>query len=156
MTIDPIPTDAQALIDQALTATRSMAEEKGLMLEADVAEPLMVQTEGQRIEQVLINLIGNALKFTEKGGITVGVRRSGEAAEFRVEDSGCGIPADQLKHIFQHFTQVDGSSTRNAGDTGLGLAISERFVRLHGGRLWVESRVGEGSTFFFTVPLVEV
>jgi signal transduction histidine kinase len=106
-----------------------------------------------RIAEVLTNLLGNAIKFTDRGevGVTVGVMGS----EFLVSvwDTGPGIAPDDHARIFEEFHQVDGSSTREKGGTGLGLAIAERIVKLHGGRIWVQSSEGQGSSFWFTMPI---
>ncbi len=103
-----------------------------------------------RLTQVLINLIGNAIKFTPTGGrIDVRIVRDGERVRFSVSDTGIGIPADKHALVFESFRQVDGSHTRAHGGTGLGLAIAKQLVEMHGGRIWVESEVGKGSTFAF-------
>ena len=105
------------------------------------------------MRQVILNLVSNAAKFTEKGHIVTRVEAHPREVEICVSDTGTGIPDDKLEHIFEEFTQVDASTTRKAGGTGLGLAITRRFVELHGGRIWVESQIGLGSTFTFTLPL---
>jgi signal transduction histidine kinase len=110
------------------------------------------------VRQVLLNLVGNAIKFTPEGGVTVTVRKShagqaGSLFQFAVADSGIGVPLEKQEAIFQAFTQADGSVTRKYGGTGLGLAISARLVQLMGGHLWLESEPGQGSTFFFTADL---
>jgi signal transduction histidine kinase len=108
-----------------------------------------------RLRQVLVNLVGNAIKFTEKGGIAVSVesgKREGQTMElvFRVKDSGIGIPPEKRAVIFDAFTQADSSTTRRFGGTGLGLAISTSLIKLMGGTISVESEPGKGSTFLFT------
>ncbi|MDP3310973.1 MAG: response regulator, partial [Polaromonas sp.] len=150
------------------------AREKNLELIVDVPEvtggaapelPAAIAGDITRIRQVLINLINNAVKFTEKGEVAVSVRRlpdAGEAKlallEFRVSDSGIGIPADRIGSLFQAFTQVDTSTTRKYGGTGLGLAICKRLVELMGGDIGVDSEPGKGSTFWFTIraPVAEL
>ena len=119
----------------------------------------MILGDPTRINQILINLLNNAVKFTEKGKITISV--SGRAVEdgnyeihFAVKDTGIGIPEDKMGRLFQSFSQVDASTARRYGGTGLGLAISKRLAELMGGKMWVESEVGKGSTFHFTI-LVE-
>jgi signal transduction histidine kinase len=107
----------------------------------------------RRLTQVLLNLVGNALKFTEEGGVGVQVTSADGTFAIAVRDTGPGIaPADQ-ERIFEEFQQADTSTTRPKGGTGLGLAISRRIVALHGGRLWVESVPGQGATFHLTVPV---
>jgi len=107
----------------------------------------------RRLTQVLLNLAGNAIKFTDAGKVTIDAQAADASFVVSVTDTGPGISeADQLK-IFEEFQQADSSSTRTKGGSGLGLSISRRIVELHGGRLWVESMLGHGSTFSFTVPL---
>src|SRR6266487_2228081 len=118
----------------------------------------MVRGDPTRVRQVLMNLIGNAIKFTDQGEVDVSAsvarRDGGEATvQFRVRDTGIGISPDQLGTIFQEFTQADASMTRRYGGTGLGLAIARRLVRLMGGELAVVSEVGRGSEFHFAVTL---
>jgi signal transduction histidine kinase len=133
---------------------RSLAAEKGLDLVAAVPPDLPVAFgDGKRITQCLMNLAGNALKFTREGRVEIRVERQGESLTFAVSDTGIGIPPDQLEHIFEEFRQVDATITREFGGTGLGLPITRKFVELHDGRIWVESEAGKGSTFFFTVPV---
>ncbi len=106
-----------------------------------------------RVNQVLDNLIGNAIKFSPQGGtITLRLEEAGEMLQVSVSDSGIGIPEEQIERIFERFYQVDGSATRKFGGAGLGLAIVKRIVEAHGGRIWVNSRLGQGSTFSFTLP----
>ncbi|MBF0587589.1 MAG: hypothetical protein HQL53_00525 [Magnetococcales bacterium] len=155
MEIVQVACEAGEIIDQAMQVTQPLADGKGLKLACEIKESLIIRVDAKRIEQVLINLIGNAVKFTESGGVIVRVEAEQEVARFSVEDSGCGIPAEQLDTIFDAFIQVDGSTTRAQGGTGLGLAISSQLVRLHGGDISVESQEGRGSRFLFTVPLEE-
>jgi signal transduction histidine kinase len=133
---------------------RSLADEKGLDLLTEVEKDLPpVFGDSKRITQCLMNLVGNALKFTRRGRVVIGVERRDDALLYRVSDTGIGIPADQIDAVFAEFRQVDATTTRDFGGTGLGLSITKKFVEMHGGRIWVESELGKGSTFYFTVPL---
>jgi len=105
-----------------------------------------------RIGQVLRNMLSNAVKFTDEGEIGVGARTEGEEVLFWVRDTGVGIPEESLGSIFEEFHQVGGTMARGQQGTGLGLSLCQRFVGMHGGRIWVESAVGKGSTFWFTIP----
>jgi two-component system sensor histidine kinase ChiS len=121
---------------------------------AEVADNLPVaRGDSKRITQCLLNLAGNALKFTKHGRVAIGVERDGSLLRYRVADTGIGIPADQIDAVFSEFRQVDMTTTRDFGGTGLGLSITKKFVELHGGRIWVESELGKGSTFYFTIPV---
>jgi signal transduction histidine kinase len=133
---------------------RSLADEKGLELVTHVEPGLPVASgDSKRITQCLLNLVGNALKFTRQGRVAVRVERDGDLLRYRVSDTGIGIPADQMDAVFAEFRQVDATTTRDYGGTGLGLSITRKFVEMHGGRIWVESELGKGSTFYFTIPL---
>jgi signal transduction histidine kinase len=114
-----------------------------------------VYADRTRIRQVMINLVNNAVKFTEQGSITLQAARQGEHVLISVRDTGVGISPDKLESVFQEFTQLDTSTTRKAGGTGLGLPISRRLIDMHGGRMWAESTgiPGEGSTFYVELPL---
>lgn len=134
------------------------AAEKGLSIVSDVVRSLPQTLIGDpaRIGQILSNLVGNAIKFTERGQVGVRVEAESETVEqielhFSVSDTGIGIPAEKQVEIFERFTQVDMSSTRKHGGLGLGLAICSQLVKEMGGRIWVESKTGTGSTFHFTV-----
>ena len=142
------------IVETVIASLDSLAVEKGLTLAVDLAPDLPTgRGDQRRLIQVLLNLVGNAIKFTEEGGVGVQVAAPGPAFEISVRDTGPGIaPADQAR-IFEEFQQADASTTRPKGGTGLGLAIARRIVALHGGRLWVESVIGEGATFRFTVPV---
>jgi len=149
-------------LEDAVDIVAPRAAEKGLNLAYDIqgAVPEFILGDVARLRQVLTNLLGNAVKFTEQGEVTAGVflRPPGAAIPGQTEivisvrDTGIGIPADRLDRLFQFFSQVDTSTTRKYGGTGLGLAISSRLVELMGGRIWVDSEVGTGSTFFVSLP----
>ncbi len=142
---------AAEVVQSVVEGLRSKAREKGIGLAAD-ADGSMVFADPVRLRQILINLMGNAVKFTDRGKVEVSSRRSDGVVSFEVRDSGCGIAADQLPHIFDKFHQADSSSTRAAGGSGLGLAITQRLVELHGGRISVDSVLGEGTVFSFSIP----
>jgi signal transduction histidine kinase/CheY-like chemotaxis protein len=147
--------DLPEVIETAIGTVACRARQKGLEvcrhLDADV--PRRIVGDPQLLRQVLINLVGNAVKFTDQGRITVSVHPDEETSKlhFVVSDTGVGIREDKHKAIFEPFFQVDGSNTRNYGGTGLGLAISKRFVEIMGGRIWVESQPGCGSRLHFTL-----
>jgi signal transduction histidine kinase len=136
------------------TSVESLAAEKKLALRVTVPPDLPPgKGDSRRIAQVLLNLVGNALKFTEVGEVRVEVAHADGTFVVSVADTGPGIsPADQAK-IFEEFQQADSSSTRKKGGTGLGLAIAKRIVEMHGGRIWAESTLGRGSTFRFALPV---
>ncbi len=144
-------------VQGAIKTLHAMALQKGLVLQADVAAdvPDSVVGDPTRVRQVLLNLLGNAVKFTEHGSVRVEVTAKlmqdrSLLAEFRVHDTGIGIGADQQQLIFEPFKQINASTARKHGGTGLGLAISTSLAKIMGGRIWVESLVGKGSTFHFT------
>jgi PAS domain S-box-containing protein len=160
MTLSIQPFWLRDCIVDAIRPFSLRGHQKGIELAYDVdsSVPDAVMGDAGRLRQVLTNLVGNALKFTERGEIVV--RVSAEESEqrttrlhFAVRDSGIGIPAEKMRTIFAAFEQADASTTRQHGGTGLGLAIAERFVELMGGRIWCESEVGIGSTFHFTARL---
>ncbi|HEV3318826.1 MAG TPA: HAMP domain-containing sensor histidine kinase [Solirubrobacteraceae bacterium] len=151
--LEPVAVDATELVSQSLQVLQANANAAGVTLCEDVA-PIRVMADADRIVQVLVNLLGNAVKFSPPGGVvTVTVERKNRCAIFSVWDTGRGIPADRLEKIFERFRQVDASDAREKGGTGLGLPIARGIVERHGGRVWAESRVGVGSTFRFTLPV---
>lgn len=142
-------------LQETVAMMAAKAQEKGLHLELEMrpAVPESIVGDQYRFGQVLINLIGNAIKFTDKGVVKVVAQRHDGTLEFTVSDTGIGIPADKLEKIFETFSQVDSSSTRRHGGTGLGLAISKGLVELMGGTISVRSRQGQGSDFTFMLPI---
>jgi PAS domain S-box-containing protein len=151
--------EPREVLDDTLRAVAVRAYRKGLEVACDVRPdvPRMVTGDPSRLRQVIVNLVSNAVKFTDQGEVVVRVGRmaSAESIElgFEVRDTGIGIPAEKHAAIFQAFEQADGSTTRRFGGSGLGLAISSKLVQLMGGRIWVESEPGRGSTFHFTARL---
>jgi len=145
------------LLDHVVRMMRVSAEAKGLALKAEVADsvPAMLRGDAGRLRQILVNLCGNAIKFTERGGVTLAVTAAesamgGKMLRLEVRDTGVGIPANRVHTLFRPFSQVDASTTRRYGGTGLGLSIVRRLAELMGGEAGVESREGVGSTFWFT------
>ncbi|MBN8853571.1 MAG: hypothetical protein BGO55_12400 [Sphingobacteriales bacterium 50-39] len=146
-------------IEHILDIFGMRAAQKGLELlyQVDTDVPMYIRGDDLRLRQILTNLVGNAMKFTEQGEIFIRVRNAGAwldnsmVLEFEVKDTGIGIPADKKERLFKAFSQVDTSTTRKYGGTGLGLAISDKLVKLMGGEIKVESSPGKGSTFYFTI-----
>ncbi|WP_202295737.1 CHASE domain-containing protein [Mesorhizobium sp. 131-2-1] len=161
--IDAHPFSLGALIDNALSIVGGVATRKGLALvrQVDPTLPPRLVGDQDRLRQVLLNLLNNAVKFTATGTVTLAVDRIGDSGagpvglRFAVRDTGIGISAEQQDRLFQRFSQVDGSIRREFGGSGLGLAISKRLVGLMGGRIGVDSTAGEGSLFWFEVALAE-
>jgi signal transduction histidine kinase len=143
------------VVQTVFTSVEALAADKKLELKVMIPTDLPSgKGDEQRIAQVLLNLVGNAIKFTESGKITVKVNVSNETFLVSVSDTGPGLSeADQIR-VFKEFHQADGSSTRKKGGTGLGLSIAKRIIEMHGGRIWVESTLGKGSTFGFVLPVL--
>ena len=157
--LEAIDFDVRDWVSEAAKTLAAGAHQKGLELVCDIAAdvPAVVSGDPTRLRQILLNLLGNAIKFTSRGDVTVRVEKQAGAdrevtLHFRVADTGIGIAKDKQAAIFDAFTQADGSSTRKYGGTGLGLTISARLVEMMRGRIWVESALGEGSTFHFVIP----
>ncbi|WP_420645531.1 GAF domain-containing protein [Candidatus Leptofilum sp.] len=138
--------------DLVATAS-SLAQEKNLYLHLDIDESMStIQADRTRLRQVMWNIVGNAIKFTEKGGITINVQPKRTHLLCSVRDTGIGIKEEHVGVVFEQFRQIDGGLNRSAGGTGLGMPITKKLVELHGGEIWIESVYGQGSTFFFTIP----
>jgi len=157
MDLDLIPSSIPNVLEEAVRFLQSAASQKDLelVLASSPDIPDLLSADPLRLRQVLLNLLGNAIKFTQKGSVTLEARTDSEDANsvvlrFWVQDTGPGIAAEKQKLIFEAFSQADGSITRKHGGTGLGLTISSKLVRMMGGRIWVESEPGLGSTFYFT------
>ncbi len=158
--LEQAPYDVRQLIDRTIQLLTHRAEEKGLTLTShlDPDVPPCLEGDGFRLHQILLNLVSNAIKFTQQGYVTVRATLTDAGTEaarirFSVTDSGIAIPADQLERIFDRFTQVNSASSRQHGGVGLGLAICKRLVGLMGGRIWAESVADRGSTFTVELPL---
>jgi two-component system sensor histidine kinase/response regulator len=160
LALDNVAFNLREMVRQTLRPLRFQAEQVGLefLCQMDPGLPEMVVGDSQRLRQVLVNLVGNAIKFTERGRVAVKVVRSSRNDDiceflFTIADTGIGISPEKHAVIFEGFTQSDSSSTRKYGGTGLGLAISARLVELMRGKIWLESELGRGSAFHFTVQL---
>lgn len=161
--------DMGNFIEQLTDSLRFSAEKKGLMMEfiigsgeqgsvagGKVVKPLYyVHADPERLREVLINLFDNAVKYTENGKISLGLTGNKDVVQLYVRDTGPGIPAEDVPHLFQKFYRVDSSITRTVGGTGLGLFICRKIIELYKGRLWVESTVGQGSTFYINLPRLD-
>jgi signal transduction histidine kinase len=142
------------VLENVRVSLRSLASEKGIDFNVSVPADLpVVYGDSKRITQCLVNLAGNAIKFTKEGSVEIAAELRDDTLFYRVTDTGIGIPEDQLENVFSEFRQVDATISREYGGTGLGLSITKKFVDLHGGRIWVESTLGKGSTFSFAVPV---
>jgi signal transduction histidine kinase len=145
--------DVQSIVETVRSATESLAQNKKLTFKTYAAKKLPIGLgDEQRLTQVLLNLVGNAIKFTDSGEVRVTASAANSHFTVSVADTGPGIPPDQLTRVFEQFHQVDSSNTKAKGGTGLGLAISKQIVEMHGGRIWVESTLGKGSVFHLELP----
>jgi signal transduction histidine kinase len=145
------------LLEEVFQISSSLAAEKklSLLIEADSDRKTEITADRTRIRQVMLNLVSNAVKFTDTGGVSIRTEQKDGKVRIRVSDTGLGIPKEKLDLVFQEFTQVDTSATRKVGGTGLGLPISLSLVQMHGGHLWAESSgiPGEGTTFYVELPV---
>ena len=142
------------MVHNVYTAVESLATSKNLALKVELPKDLPpAHGDERRLTQVLLNLVGNAIKFTDTGEVSIKTSTSDGTFTVAVQDTGPGIAEKDQNKIFEEFQQADASITKQKGGTGLGLAIAKRIIEMHGGRLWVESEVGHGSSFSFTVPI---
>jgi len=147
------PCDLAALAREAVALIEPQALLKGLRLTCSAPDELPVVSDPRKVRQVLLNLLGNAVKFTDAGSVHLDLLRDGDSACYRISDTGPGIDSDQIERIFDAFTQGDQSMTRRKGGTGLGLAVSRKLAQMLGGELTAESTVGQGSVFTVRLPL---
>lgn len=154
------PFDLHRCLQESMDLLSTKAADKGLYLTHRISHqtPQFVQGDVSRLRQVLVNLLDNGIKFTERGGVSLFVesqvvKNRSHRLHFRIQDTGIGIPSDRLDHLFKLFSQVDGSNTRKYSGVGLGLAICKELIEVMGGTIWVESEVGQGSIFHFTLTL---
>lgn len=167
----PVVVEMSDFVEKLVEDLRFTAEKKGLLLELlmgsqqrsddgnnvdvskKVIKPLLfVHVDPDRIREVITNLFDNAVKYTETGRVSVGITGDNQVVQFHISDTGPGIPKEDIPHLFQKFYRVDNSATRTIGGTGLGLYICQKIVELYSGRIWVESEVGSGSTFYINLP----
>ena len=153
--LESIPFKLKEVVEQVKTTLQFKAEEKSLALNIEMPDDLPEYVVGDptRLGQILMNLCGNAIKFTEKGSVSLELKKTANGIRFSVKDTGVGIPKEQQAKLFDSFQQADASTTRKYGGTGLGLSIAKSFVDLMGGELALSSEEGKGSTFFFTIAL---
>jgi signal transduction histidine kinase len=153
--LEPTTFSVADAIENALTLVRERAARHGIRLAADVSPEVgSVTADERKIKQVVVNLLTNAVKFTPDGGwVGITARCDGDDVWVAVRDTGIGIAPEDQDRVFEEFQQVGKDPERSREGTGLGLTLSKRFVELHGGRIWVESEVGKGSTFSFTIPV---
>jgi len=154
MELEPADFDLPSAIENALILVRERASRRGIALQRTIDERLgMIRADERKVKQVLLNLLSNALKFTPEGGrIDVRAGLRDDMAEISVSDTGVGIAPEDQEAVFEEFRQV-GTAAKKVEGSGLGLALSRKFSELHGGKIWVKSQVGAGSTFTFTLPV---
>ena len=145
--------DLYQLVSDVIELLKIKSDEKGLYINLHFQASKIVEGDNSRLSQILINLIGNAIKFTNKGGIDIYITQNGDIFRFKIKDSGIGIDEETQKKLFQSFSQADSSISRKYGGTGLGLAITKQFITLMNGKIWIESKKGEGATFIFEINL---
>lgn len=154
LTLNLMPVDMKSLVEVVLQFSKSLTVGKPIQLNNEIGDDIpLVKGDENRLQQIMYNLIGNAIKFTESGTVSVSAAENGGMVTIKVLDTGIGIPEGKLEDIFKSFEQVDSSATREHGGTGLGLSITKQLVELHGGTIGVESQVGKGSTFRFSIPI---
>jgi signal transduction histidine kinase len=151
LTVDRKPVDAGGLIQESLELLKPLAVQKGLHLNAHFSENLVLDCDRDRVLQILSNLVGNAIKFTPQGGsVSIHAERAGDEACFSIADTGPGIPEQELSNIWERYWQAE---KKKASGIGLGLTIAKGLIEAHGTRMWAESKVGSGTTFYFTLPI---
>ena len=149
------PVELQAMANRVVETLRPLALRKGLALDCEAPGPLILASDRRRVEQILVNLLGNAIKFTESGAVRLRVAPGPETVRIEVRDTGIGIAREDLERLFRPFSQIDTGLTRKYVGTGLGLSICRRLCDLLGGAITVESTPGLGSTFTVTLPIGE-
>jgi PAS domain S-box-containing protein len=154
MDVTPTETSAASVLDILKESLDPLAKEQGVTLNLQIPDKMpRIKTDAIKLHQVLLNLVGNAIKFSEGGSVNVSLKYDSDNVYFEVKDTGIGISEDYLEHIFDEFKQVDGSSSRKYGGTGLGLSIADEMIKLLGGTIGVKSKLGKGSIFTVTLPI---
>ncbi len=143
----------KSLINEIVKNLNVLAKQKGIEIKTEIGELPAITADRNRVKEIITNLISNAIKFTEKGSIILKAKKQGRFVLVSVTDTGIGIPKEDINKLFQKFYQVDSSIGRRYGGTGLGLSITKQLVEAHGGKIWVKSTLGKGSTFSFTLPI---
>jgi signal transduction histidine kinase len=146
------PCDVNSIITEALSSVQALAVQKGITLRFHAGDSPTVMADRTKLRQIFINLLTNGIKYTERGAVEVRVERGAAELRCAVRDSGRGIAPEDQARLFEPFTRLGPTHTRESDGLGLGLAIVKRYVEMHGGRVWVESQLGHGSTFYFTIP----
>jgi signal transduction histidine kinase len=146
--------DIPQMSQDIMATANPLAQEKGLELILDMDKNVnTIEADRTRLRQIMWNIMGNAIKFTEKGSVTLSVQAKSDHLLFSIRDTGIGIKEENKSVVFEQFRQIDGGLNRAAGGTGLGMPITKKLVELHGGEIWVDSVYGQGSTFLFTIPI---
>ena len=147
--------DLNLLVKDVIENSKVTANKKGLFIKYTTQTKLSkVQLDKTRITQVITNLLDNAIKFTEKGGINVNLKKMKNNLILTVKDTGIGIPEEHQDKVFEEFYQVEPTYTREHGGAGLGLSIAKKIINAHNGEIWLKSKFGEGSTFSFSIPII--
>jgi signal transduction histidine kinase len=145
--------DLRQMANDIMATAQPLANQKSLSMHLDLDPKVgFVTADRTRLRQVLWNIMGNAIKFTEKGSVSLSLQDRGDHVLFAIRDSGIGIKEENIPIVFEQFRQIDGGLNRSASGTGLGMPITKKLVEIHGGEIWIESVYGQGSTFLFTVP----
>jgi len=147
------------MINETFYLMKEIAANHNIVIEKELDPALeIIKADRQKLKQILFNLLSNAVKFSKENGgiITIRTRRDGNVARISISDTGIGIMDEDIPRLFHKFEQLDSGISRKYEGTGLGLAITKQLVELHGGKIWVESRYGEGSTFLFTIPITGI
>jgi signal transduction histidine kinase len=147
--------DLGELVQSVMATTSALVRDKDIHLHQEIHPELpLIEADGARLRQVLLKLLSNAAKFTDHGSITVRVWPSGDEVQVTVADTGCGIPREDQERVFERFEQGE-NGVKHPEGIGVGLALCKDFVEMHGGHIWVESEEGAGSTFHFTLPILQ-